>query len=310
MTPFERANRAQDLLRTVGYKETLRQTGMTGGALRALFKRTDRKNPMAYAVDPSDEIPIEWDVPVSSLETTVVLPDTHAPWHDKRACGLVFDVIRALKPDCLASVGDMFDMMAVSRHDKSLDQQAAFKQEIAADNEFLDEIDALGVPRKVVTLGNHDIRVEKYVNLNAPVVDGMVTLESLLGLKRRGWEVHPYQQHFRIGKINVVHDVGNCGKNADKELGAAFESSAIQGHTHRAGITYFGNLLGETHVAATIGWLGSQYAASYMAKVKVSRDWQLSFGLIRVERDTQNSHFQLIPIIDYRCVVDGRLFTA
>src|SRR6185312_8449409 len=164
----------------------------------------------------------------------------------------------------------MFDMLAVSSHDKTLEQRAQFAWEIEQNKALLRRLAMWPVKRRKITLGNHDVRPMKFLSRVAPELSGVVSIESLLGLESEfGWEVHPYQTHFKVGKVNFVHDVGSSGKNADKELGATFEASAVQGHTHRAGLTYFGNADGETHVAATLGWLGSKKAAEYLAKVKV-----------------------------------------
>lgn len=82
----------------------------------------------------------------------------------------------------------------------------------------------------------------------------------------------------------------------------------LSGNTHRVGVHYFGNVLGESHVAAMLGWLGDAEATDYMHEVKAKRDWHLGFGTAQIEPDG-TAHLQAVPIIKYRACAFGQIFT-
>ncbi len=66
---------------------------------------------------------------------------------------------------------------------------------------------------------------------------------------------------------------------------------------------------GTPYVAAMLGWLGdSEKAASYMHEAKAS-DWVKGFGIGYLEPQTGIVHLQPVPIVNGRCVVNGKLFT-
>lgn len=303
---------------------------ISSDALRALFRREGLAAPSSFLGEPvtgrRDDTMIELPpapmparfrdtIPMPSvperdpLEAWLIWSDAHVPFEDKRAFDLVLEVGRALRPHGTAIIGDFADMLTVSSHPKTPAQSRwQLKDEVAAVNTRLDQVDALGCEEKIYFAGNHCIRGQRLAMAQMMGLFDSLDPSELFRLTARGWSYHPYRQHAKIGRVNFVHDVGFCGKYAAHHNGAAFESSTVQGHTHGATLTYFGNVLGERHVSATIGWLGSDEAADYMAPIKITRNWQKAFAMMWVERETRTSHVQIIPIIDYRCVVNGRLF--
>jgi predicted phosphodiesterase len=241
------------------------------------------------------------------LTKTLIVPDTHVPYHDKRAFSLVCKIAKTIKVDNIVIIGDFADFLSCSMHDSTSDKRITLKEEMFEVNKAMDRLDDIGAKRKIYVSGNHEFRLERFLAKNAPTLFDSLTVPELLKLKTRNWEYVPYRQHIRLGKISYTHDTGSAGAYAHMRAGAAFEASVVMGHTHRASISYFGNALGETHVCATVGWLGSKEAADYMHAIRVTKDWQLSFGLA-YEEPGKNTHIQLVPLVDYRAVVEGKLF--
>lgn len=247
----------------------------------------------------------------SELETWLIWSDVHCPFENTEAFDLVLKVGQSIKPYGTAVIGDFLDGLSVSSHPKAPEQiRVQLKDEVEAGNKRLDQIDALGCTEKRFYAGNHDIRGQRAAMRQMIGLYDSLSPDHLLRLKDRGWDFFKYQQHAPIGKINLIHDVGYSGKYAAYANGAAFEASVMCGHSHRASLTYFGNVKGERHVSATIGWLGSQEAADYLAPIKSTRDWQTSFALIWNDRERDLSHIQIIPIIEGTCVVNGVLYEA
>lgn len=313
--------------------------GVTYDALANRFKRLGLQAPERYcrrgapvaSLDYEDDAPTEqrdtWPVeadrtyvekPTPSLpeaildrgelETILVIPDTHAPFHDKRAWGAMISAAKRLRPHTIIHLGDLADVYALSAHDRDPKRATEFKSEVEVTNGLLDELDDLGAQRRFMTLGNHEARWDRYILRKAPELHGMVDLVELLRFRERGWHVTPYMDHLTLGRVHATHEAGHYGVNAVKQTGEAFESSVIFGHTHRLSKNYFGSVTGSRHVAASLGWLGDLDSAKYLPNAK-KRYWQHGFGVIRVE-PCGNFHLKLVPIIDGRCEIDGSILKA
>ncbi len=244
---------------------------------------------------------------MSRLSRTLIIPDVHIPFEDARAFNLMLKVGQDLKPDTIEVLGDFGDFLACSQHDPISDKRIALKDEIYAINKRLDQLDGLGAATKIYNEGNHETRVKRFLLKNAPTLFDSIQVKELLRLRERGWKWYPYQHHSRVGKISYVHDVGDAGVSAHRTAGAVYESSVVIGHTHTANVSYFGNASGETHVCASMGWLGSAEAAEYLAPAKKRRNWQLAFGVAYGEPNG-TMHLQLVPIVDYKACVGGKLY--
>lgn len=242
-----------------------------------------------------------------SMRTILFIPDTHRPYHDERAVQLMLKVARAIRPDRLVVLGDYGDYYCTSRHPKDPTRQRFLDVEIESNNEGLDELDAIpGVTQKDFIAGNHEHNVERYLIERAPELFNVVKVEKLLKLKERGWKYTPYKDYIRIGKVYVTHDTDASGVNAHRSAATAFNSNAIIGHTHRCAINYSTTVTGGSHVAAMFGWLGDKKKAEYMKKVK-TKDWMLGFGL-GFQEPNGTLHLQPCPIVDYKVVVNGKLY--
>jgi hypothetical protein len=241
------------------------------------------------------------------LESILALPDIHCPFEDKRAVRIVEDVAKAHKPNHIVISGDFLDGLNVSRHRKDPDLKVRFRDELDAGNALLDRIDALRPRgRKVFCAGNHESRLPNYIADNAPAFHGMLSIEGLLNLEKRGWEYVEYGDVAKIGKVRYTHDTGSAGAGAAQKSRTKVGGSTIIGHCHRVEITYSGTLAGGRHVAASFGWLGNQKYAKYMGQAG-REHWQHGFGLGWMEPNGI-THFQAVPIINYRCVVNGEVY--
>lgn len=245
---------------------------------------------------------------VNKLKTWFLWSDAHVPFENKRSFNLCLKVIDRLRPYGQIIIGDFADFLSVSTHPKTPPEMRwQLKDEVEAVNKRLDQLDDFGSIEKHYFIGNHETRGQRVAMQHAIGLYDSLDPAHLFNLKERGWKCHPYQKSVKIGKVHFVHDIGFSGKYTVQNNGAAFEASTVQGHVHSAGLVFFGSAAGDRHVSATLGWLGSDEGAKYMAPIKLTRHWQQAFGLMRVEPNG-NSHVQVIPIINNRCVVDGVLY--
>jgi len=249
-----------------------------------------------------------------SLKCALLIPDTHRPFHDKRAYNLMLEVACSLKEQ-LAEVcilGDYADFYSVSSHAKNPSSVQMLQDEIIDILAGLQEIDDLFPDAKKVFIeGNHEFRLERYLCNQAPALFGVTSTELLLDFdKRPHWKFVPYgpnQSHQILGsKLTARHEplASSAKATASKAL-----CSLVYGHIHRIEESHLVGLDGTNHVCFSVGWLGDKRKDKIFDYVKGHHQWQLGFGLAWIDTSTGYFYHQKIHILDnYTCVVNGKLF--
>ena len=123
--------------------------------------------------------------------------------------------IASKKPDILVHIGDHFDLPSLSSYDKgkSSSEGRRLHKDIEAGNlgfEYLNQyIDSIlnYTPRKVFCLGNHEQRLDRYVDDNPELIGTLGT--DKLHFAKYGWEVHPFLKPVEINGIFFVHYLAN-----------------------------------------------------------------------------------------------------
>ena len=243
-----------------------------------------------------------------SLKRLMIWPDSHIPYHDKRAFKLVHKVAKDFKPDTIVLQGDFADFFCVSSHSKNPNRRNNLESEVEAVNAELDKLDALGAREKIYVSGNHEDRLERYLMDKAPELFNVVKIPQLFNLKERGWKYVPYKSDTRVGKLNLTHDCGSAGRNAIFNALGTYQHNIAIGHTHRLAYIVEGNAHGETHVGASFGWLGDAKQADYMHRVRAARDWAQGFGIGYLDTNTGTVYLVPVPIINYTVVVEGKQY--
>lgn len=241
----------------------------------------------------------------NSTSRILVVPDSHWPNADKRAWGVMIRAAEYLQPTHIVVLGDFIDCGSVSVHEKEKNQPS-IRDEAKAGNLALDQLDSLGAKSKMYIFGNHERRVQVFINKNCPELDGYVTVEDLLKLKERGWGVTPYKDFYQIGRSFYTHDDANAGAMAHLKARDTYESNICIGHTHRLASHFSSSMKGTPKVGIMCGWLGSTKNVSYMHRSKL-RYWQHGFVTGLMENRSGNVHFSLHPIIDYKVNINGRI---
>lgn len=249
------------------------------------------------------------------LEPILFVPDTHRPYHDKRAWRLMMKVAEDLKPKHIIILGDFADFYSVSAHSKSPDRALQLPAELKDVRKGLGDLEDLGAKNNVFIAGNHEDRLTRYLEDKAPELFGVVDIPNVLELDK--WEYVPYKEDYQLGKLYATHDVGYAGRYGAQRLLDTYQHCIVGGHTHRLSYIVEGNAAQEAHVAATFGWLGDAQGVDYMRRVKVYRDWALGFGIGFHDTCTGNVHIQPIPIVSkrgtdgpYKVVWNGKEYRA
>lgn len=154
------------------------------------------------------------------------------------------------RPDVIINAGDFADMESLSTYDigkKSAEGKRVQKDIEAAKKAMkillkplrdlqqkqIETGEPLYSPRMILTLGNHENRLDRHVNSN-PQLAGFLGIESL-GYEEAGWEVYPFLTPVVVDGISYCHyfpnnmtgkPLGGSALNMLKTIGQSF----TQGH--------------------------------------------------------------------------------
>lgn len=245
---------------------------------------------------------------MTQLKRILFIPDCHTPYHDKRALeGLIIrKVLPAFSWHTICVLGDFWDNYSISSHLKTPTREKSWKREHAVGKQLLKEIHQFPAERHILVKGNHEKWLEKLLSDKVPAL-----YEEVMDKTHhpKGWEVIEYMESTEIGKLHVTHDLGYSGMQSAQQSLTACGDNIIIGHNHNMTYVVRGNAKGECHVGASFGWLGDYRRIDYRHRMRARRDWVLGYG-IGYLRPNGIVHVTPIPIVDYSCVVEGRLFVA
>jgi hypothetical protein len=192
----------------------------------------------------------------SGFRRHMVIPDTqckpgvpleHLSWAGQYAA--------EKRPEVIIFIGDHADMPSLSSYDKGKKsfEGRRYKADIEAAKRgmslFLDPITAVEgyFPRLVMTLGNHENRINRAVE-DEPHLDGLLSVDDLL-YKESGFEVYPYLAPVVIDGVAYCHffTSGVMGRpvSSAKALNTKKHQSCVMGHVQRREIDYQYNATGK-----------------------------------------------------------------
>lgn len=151
----------------------------------------------------------------------LVLPDTQAkPSSSTRHMTWAGQYAADKKPDVIVHIGDGWDMESLCSYDegKKSFEGRSYKKDIVAGQRSLDAFEApireeqekqrrcktkIWKPMKVFTLGNHENRIDRAIELDRKL-EGLMSIDDL-GLEARGWKVIPFLKPINIGGVMFCH---------------------------------------------------------------------------------------------------------
>lgn len=169
--------------------------------------------------------------PATKPKMIVFASDFHVPNHDAVLFAGWRQFLKDTSPDEVILGGDVLDLGSMSGHGDA--DSHRLMDELAAGNDFLDEVDsAAPFARKTFLCGNHCDRVDRFLAARAPSLKGAVDLSGRLGLTQRGYEVHKYGEVIFRGHLGFTHGF-YCGESHASVHARRFGSNLVYGHTHR-----------------------------------------------------------------------------
>ena len=161
------------------------------------------------------------------------------------------------KPDVIVQIGDFADMPSLSSYDvgKKSFEGRTYKADIESVHEGMSLLmtpikeeqtrlkrnkDKRWNPKLVLTLGNHEDRIDRAINLDRKL-DGLIGIRDL-GYENYGWEVVPYLEVKVIEDIAFSHyfTTGVMGRpvTSAAALLSKKHMSAVMGHVQHRQIAY------------------------------------------------------------------------
>lgn len=157
------------------------------------------------------------------------------------------------RPDVIIQIGDWADMNSLSLYDKGKRcyEGRRYVKDVEAANDSLDVFEKTLEdynrtsetpynPRKILTRGNHEERIDRATNLDA-ALDGKLTFQDL-DFERRGWECHRFLEVVEVDGVQYSHYFisGSMGRpvSSAAALLKARGGSATMGHVQRMDVSY------------------------------------------------------------------------
>lgn len=184
----------------------------------------------------------EMHMVMPDIQAKAGVPDDHLEWAANYAV--------EKRPDVIVQIGDWADFESLCSYDKGkLDYEGRrYVKDVDAANRSLDRFERVlerhnrdnpndrYKPRKVVTFGNHENRVNRAVQIQ-PELKGKLTLDDL-EFARRGWECHDFLEVVKISGIEYSHYFisGSMGRPVSSAAALLRERqcSATMGHVQHA----------------------------------------------------------------------------
>ena len=248
----------------------------------------------AGSVDPFDDLPEgmtyydEWEPYRIKGERVLVLADIHAPYYHKAAIKAAINYGKREEADTILFLGDLIDYWAISRWEKD-PRQRNIQGEIDSVRELLDVTRTI-FPNATIIIktGNHDERMESFLNVKAPELLGFeaLTLASQFQIDAFGAEIVQDKPLIKIGKLNLIHGhefqrgAFGGGVNPARWLYLKGKENAMCGHFHRTSEHAEKSLTDDVTVCWSVGCLSDlrpRFAPFNM--------WNLGFAFVRRDRD-------------------------
>jgi hypothetical protein len=161
------------------------------------------------------------------------------------------------KPEVIVCIGDFADMPSLSSYDvgKKSFEGRTYKADVESTKEAMSLLmkpiqdeqqrliknkDKRWNPRLILTLGNHEDRINRAINLDRKL-DGLISVGDL-EYEELGWEVHPYLEVVVVDGVAYSHffTTGVMGRPVTSAAALLTKKhmSAVMGHVQHRQIAY------------------------------------------------------------------------
>jgi predicted phosphodiesterase len=183
-------------------------------------------------------------------------------------------LLTLFKPKTIILNGDVFDGSRISRHEPLMGTNPPTpKQEIEACQDRLDEIrNASKNARCFWTFGNHDVRLHRYIAVNAPELSDFQGLFDYFPGWHTGWRVD-------INNDVVVKHRWHNGVHANYNNALKSGRSIVTGHLHQLKVTPWSDYNGRRYGVDT-GTLAEPYGEQFVYTESNPVNWCSGFAVL------------------------------
>ena len=249
------------------------------------------------------------------VHRAVVIPDQHAPIHDRKAVKVVLQALEMIKPDIFINLGDVGEWSSVSNHRYKRRKRPPLEyqlpeidKEVNQVNKLIDEfdsvLDSIGCTNRHILAGNHDEWLDSFVEEN-PYVE-QYSFRNACKWDERGYEYRSYNEVLTIGKLSFVHGA-YTGINHTRQHILSYGTNLMYGHTHDVSRYSATRLLDGNISAWSMGCLKDMSAEKNKWLKGRLHNWNHAFGIVNLFKGG-NFQVEVIDIVDGRACVWGREF--
>lgn len=244
----------------------------------------------------------------------LIVPDTHAPYHHKRAIELVFTMAKDTPGLTeIVLLGDFADFYGVNGHGKHPGMMHLLTKEIDHVNEILDLIDReFPDVKKVYIEGNHEYRLERYIVNNAPALFGVTQWDYLFKLNERpNWKAINYgpMQYYKVLGSDLFARHEPYSMSSAKASLAKCSANLVYGHIHRREYAIARRPDGKRVINFSPGWLGDFRKKEVFGYVSNPPLWEMGAAIVTVEGNSPDFNLQMIEFDErVTCLYNGRMY--
>ena len=172
--------------------------------------------------------------------TDFIISDLHVPYQDPKALSVVLKMVQYFRPNNVIMDGDMLDCVQLSRFNRAPLPPSSLKAHVEELGGIIRQIQKYS--NVIYIEGNHEQRVQKYINSDAPELYGLISIESLIHDQLEdeityvrttpGESMMPWNDDLLIGHFNKASQE-TC--YTVKLLVGKYMTNVVQAHTHRLG---------------------------------------------------------------------------
>lgn len=226
---------------------------------------------------------------MSRWRTVMLMGDVHCPIQDHAAVDAFIAVLKDIQPDELLILGDYLDCDAPARWSKDTVAEYAdtLRVEIDEGKRVLELVRNNFQGTVSYIKGNHEERIEKYVDRYAPAIKSLVPdIPQLLDFQQFNvtYQEQPYMVAPGVAAIHggyLSSTLNGAGQSAFKAR-ARLGYSVVQGDSHRLGLGWDTTETRRFWLEA--GCLIDVSKVDYLKRPGLA-NWQQGYGLLQIAND-------------------------
>lgn len=282
-------------------------TGLRGSKDRTNVSDKEFLREPTHKYNPFDDIPKSYKDKASVLtlgksSTRIgILSDIHFPYHDEDALVAAINYLKEYQPDTIILNGDILDFYGLSSFDKD-PSKPKMREELEQGRWFISALRQV-FPNALIyyKIGNHEMRLERWLKLKAPEWLGSEEFEIPILLRFGENRVHLVEKFTTIkaGNLNIIHGheyKGGGTVNPARNMYLKTKSSVLCGHFHRKSEHLTKDIDGTVHGSWSTGCL-CELDAEYM---NTHTEWVHGFATVDVKLDGTFS-------VENKLIIDGKV---